>query len=97
MSTIELLLDDARGIYIPQAFAECFDLDAWHVSPDDAAILAQGPEHDLYWDTWQDVLDNAYYMANGQSDLTAGLWTLEQDGCLFARHESHENEDVNEA
>lgn len=89
MSTYELLLDDARGVYIPKAFTECFDLDAWHVAKEQAEILAKGPDEELYWEVWDEVLRDAYYVSDGKSDLKAGRWTLDQDGCLFARHEDH--------
>ena len=75
---IMCLLDGARGIYIPQAFVTCYDPIAWHVSADDVAILEAGPDHEDYWEAWDDVLREAYY------DDERGHWTLEQDGDLFA-------------
>ena len=39
----------------------------------------------------------AFFVSDGKSGLKAGRWTLDQDGCLFARHEDHINEDhINE-
>lgn len=74
---IACILDGARGIYIPQAFVNGFDLKKWHVSKDDADILKEGPDHEFYWDTWDDVLSRAW-LKDGKHK-----WTLYQDGDLF--------------
>jgi hypothetical protein len=71
----EIYADSARGIYIPQFFAETFDREAWkHIDPDDIDILRQGPDHSEYWGAWESVLDNAE---------TVGGAILYQDGDLF--------------
>jgi len=72
------LLDGARGIYIPQSFARWCSPASWHVGPNDVLILEAGPDHEDYWEAWDDVLRTAYY------DDERGHWTLEQDGDLFA-------------
>ncbi len=72
----QLLLSDVRGIYIPRDFAEGFDLNAWHIDFDVSAL--SNPESDLYWDTWERVLNNAYLL-EGEYRFT--LW---QDGDLWA-------------
>ena len=82
MPALSLLLSDARGTHIPQNFAESFDLTAWHVKPEDAAILLAGDDYDtnpLYWDAWQDVLDRAYFI-----DPQGNRYHLYQDGDLWA-------------
>ena len=79
MDNIAYLINSARGIYIPQAFAEKCDMSAWHVSQADAEILLAGPEHGLYWDAWIRVEDSAYYTAHD-----GRTFTLYQDGDLFA-------------
>lgn len=91
MSGVELLLSDARGIYIPRDFAsEC---NGWDNIPDkDREILEAGPEHELYWDTWNDVLAEASF-----TDDFGNIWHLWQDGDLFIfcaelmTDEEHEN------
>ena len=55
-----LWLTDARGIYIPQAFAQSFGDDlrmkaVANVSDEDWKILEAGPEHEHYWETWEKV------------------------------------------
>ena len=49
------------------------------MSEDDAEILLDGPDHELYWDTWDHVLGTAYYLADDGRRFT--LW---QDGDLWA-------------
>jgi len=75
----ECILDGARGIYIPQAFAECYDMKEWKVSEEDEKILMDGPDNDLYWETWDDVIREAEY-----TDEDGIVWSLWQDGDLFA-------------
>jgi hypothetical protein len=57
-----LWLSDARGVYIPRDFANSFN--DWAksisgVSEEDIAILRDGPEQEFYWETWDDVCNNA--------------------------------------
>ena len=59
---MELFLNDARGIFIPQNWAEIIKRDCVEgVSEEDYAILLKGPneEDSLYWETWDCVLQNA--------------------------------------
>ena len=80
MSKPEMLLwlSDARGVYIPQNFAESFSDRAKHVSgvsDEDWAILEAGPDHELYWDTWSDVERDAIV-----TDDKGVKYTVYQDG-----------------
>lgn len=79
LENVTLLLSDARGIYIPANFVEAYNPTDWHVKPEDAAILAAGPDHELYWDTWSDVEQYAYYVS-----VDGRRFTLYQDGDLWA-------------
>ena len=57
-----LWLNDSRGIYIPRDFASSFtdrDKDVQHVDAEQWSILEAGPEHEFYWDTWDDVCGDA--------------------------------------
>ena len=38
MQAIEILLSDARGIYIPRDFVEGFDVTKWNLDPDSWAV-----------------------------------------------------------
>lgn len=82
---IKLLIDDARGIYIPKNFAENFDLDEWGINGEEAAPLLYGPDHEEYWDAWEDVLRHAEY-----TDDKGFKWTLYQGGDLFCVREDYE-------
>jgi hypothetical protein len=77
MSGMELLLTDARGIYIPRDFIMHFE-NMDNVSEEDAEILRAGPDHEHYWDAWHDVVQNASRVINGRT------WRLYQDGDLWA-------------
>lgn len=82
MSGLELLLSDARGVYIPRDFVECYDPKAWNIEDEDVAILQQDPYGEdscLLWDTWVYVLDHASY-----TDENGHTWRLYQDGDLWA-------------
>lgn len=75
----EIYADGARGVYIPQHFAESVNRSmVTGVSEEDYAILETGPDHELYWDTWDDVMQSAVVTtADGHT------WTLWQDGDLW--------------
>jgi len=73
----ELLITDALGIYIPQQFAKNFT-DDFPIEQEDKDILLAGPDHEHYWQTWEQVLEYARYKEDGIT------YCLEQDGDLFA-------------
>ena len=76
----ELLLDDARGQYIPQNFAEIVKRE-WveGVDREQWAILEAGPEHEWYWETWDEVLNSAVLIRSPSGEK----FTLYQDGNLW--------------
>ena len=76
--SIILMMSDSYGVYIPQKFVNDADLEAWHVSAEDAETLNAGPEHEWYWEAWDSVLSSAYYV-DGDAKFT-----LHQDGDLWA-------------
>ena len=75
----QLFAGSARGIYIPQHFAESVNRDTLTgVSTDDMTTIESGPDTEWYWEAWESVLDNARLTdSNGQ------VWTLYQDGDLW--------------
>ena len=73
---MKLLITDAAGCFIPQQFAENFE--GWGLLPQDFQILRQGPEHEQYWETWDDVLNYATIKRDGVE------YRLHQDGGLWA-------------
>lgn len=75
MSRLELLLDSNRGIYIPRDFSQ---MNRWIYPPEYNDTLSD-PNNESYWDVWESVLNNAYYV-----DTEGHRWTLHQDGDLWA-------------
>ena len=85
---IEIYADSARGIYIPQYFAETYVKSRWkYIDESDISVLRIGPDHEQYWDAWDNILDNA--------ETTDG-WTLYQDGDLFVVNGQSAVDDINE-
>ena len=79
-NAIRLLLNDARGIYIPRDFIEIFDTVKWNIDLSDyqRETLAS-PSNEGYWDTWECILNDARY-----TDIEGNSYRLYQDGDLFA-------------
>lgn len=82
--SINLILSDSRGIYIPRDFVtDDFNeiasehCDAWGIKLEDRLIL-QNPDHDFYWDTWNEVCRYAKFI-----DSKGNVYTLHQDGDLW--------------
>jgi hypothetical protein len=72
-----LFASESDGIYIPQHFAHSYDRDMWNpIDADDLAILLHGPEHESYWDAWQDVLDDAETICGGTLHQDGDLWVI---------------------
>jgi len=80
MSGCDIVLSVRHGVYIPQMFAESLEgSKSWEgYDPKDVEILLRGPNVDGYWETWQNILDNACYV-----DSKGFRWQLHQDGDLF--------------
>ena len=83
-----LYADGARGVYIPQHFAESIrrefvrgvsqkDWDCLEIDPNDCAYK----DYDSYWEAWDRVLNNATVEHNGD------VYYLWQDGDLWLVHE----------
>lgn len=87
-----LLVNGQHGQYVPQTFAE--DCEGWQgISDEDLEVLEdEDVDNEYYWETWEDVLNNAYYMQDGykytlwQSD--GGLWAVCPD--LMTEEEQEE-------
>ena len=72
-----ILLDENRGMYIPQAFITRYE--GWEgISDGDRGILREGPDHPEYMEAWDDVLENATW-----TDKRGIQFRLEQDGDLW--------------
>ena len=78
---MELLCDSHHGQFIPQIMARrLFDAGWSGIDLDDVIELEAGPDEiDWYWDTWNDVLNDAQF-----TDENGVIWYLYHDGDLFA-------------
>jgi hypothetical protein len=80
-----LYLDDHRGIAIPQDFAESIHhAIVFGVDEETWSILSEGPDHDLYWDAWYVVCDNALVVAGSSMDRYS-IPSNVQDALVVAR------------
>lgn len=92
MSGIKLLLNSARGTYIPRDFVQDFAIEckesdkeaakngkAWLGIEASDVIACEDPNNEWYWEAWLDILNDAYWI-----DESDNKWTLWQDGDLFA-------------
>lgn len=85
----DLYADGARGVYIPQYFAESVRRECVRgVWEEDWKVLEAGPEHKWYWETWDEVLSNAEIVE--PSGRRGQLW---QDGDLWIVWEGEEMEE----
>jgi hypothetical protein len=74
-SAVILLLSDARGQYIPRDFANEIRREfVTGVEADEWEILEAGPEHESYWDVWDDVCTSAVITLAGDE------YRIHQDG-----------------
>ena len=78
---VQILIDGASGIYLPQRFVNEFELTQWGITltEEDRTSIIDGPESEWYWEIWETVLDSAEY-----KDKAGHKWTLSQDVDLFA-------------
>ena len=78
MSGVKLILDGARGIYIPRDFVQGFDLSKFRGIDAECIEACSDPGSEFYWECWTDILDNAEH-----TDEQGNTWRLYQDGDLF--------------
>lgn len=75
-----LLVSDAYGIYVPQAFTDRVDYaKVLYIDREDWEIIQQGPTADNYWEAWDCILSNAIIVST-----TGARFYLHQDGDLWA-------------
>jgi hypothetical protein len=88
MDAVNLILSDARGIYIPRdfltdgqnqiAWEHCA---AWGLTRLNTQhwVMATDPESEFYWEDWEWILANARYL----DKKTGDIYYLHQDGDLW--------------
>ncbi len=77
VSLLECFVDGANGIYVPQKFIEKVDTDEWGIKKEDIEIIEAGPENELYWEAWDEVLRTASKKVDGEE------YVIYQDDDLF--------------
>lgn len=102
-----LWLSDARGVYIPRDFATSFSnraKDVSGVTDEQWAILEAGPDHEWYWETWNEVEQSAR-IRDDQRNVTYGVyqngdcwlipdgmeWSEEQDFFVWPSNDDEED------
>lgn len=59
MNDAKLLFDGNRGVHIPRDFAlEISQFSVQNMPEDGWEILANGHDNELYWEVWDEVLNN---------------------------------------
>lgn len=86
-----LLLNDAHGVYIPQLWAQAYGEESIlsaEVRAEDVATVLEGPDHEWYWEAWNDILNNYKHVVKGTAYL------LHQDGDLWEYPEGFQFEEM---
>lgn len=88
---ILVVVNDSHGIYAPQVFCEKFSFhDFEGVDKEDWDIVLEGPEHEHYWDAWDNIMSRARIVLNPATlryeegegvDLVE--YYIEQEGDIF--------------
>jgi hypothetical protein len=86
---VEMLVDSAHGIYVPQVFARSYVLREPALD-EDMEICASGPDGEFYWDAWMEILDNG--TIEGLSGAVYRIF-VSDDGDVFAIDDSIELDD----
>lgn len=77
---VELLCDSHHGIYIPSIMIQRLVDNGWKNIPDNAVEVLSSPDNEFYWETWEEILQNAEWHDNS----TDQVFKLHHDGDLFA-------------
>jgi len=90
----QLLLSDSHGIYIPKLWADDLkdeeEAEAFSVKWEDVLICQSGPDHKLYWEAWNAILQDALWNEMGErrdgslKPAYGDDWRLLQNGDLWA-------------
>lgn len=80
MRNVELLCDSHHGVYIPQIMIHRLKDNGWSNIPINAVEVLSSPDNEDYWETWEEVLQNAEW----HDSSTSQVFKLHQDGDLWA-------------
>ena len=88
---IECLIDNHHGIYIPKIFAQEYGAKAKGIKSEDLEILEAGPEHEHYWDAWDDVLRDAILVSDTGTEYRLETGEGAPDLMLIPAHWEHDD------
>ncbi len=88
---INFLVDSHHGTYVPQAFVELYDPEAWHVKKDNLEVMLSGPDDENYWEAWDEILNFSYFIQDGVE-----YRLVQREGDVFAIREPVDNEERQE-
>jgi len=74
----ELLIDSHHGIYIPKLFYDNFDFEQFGLKKSDYSDL-NNPDNEYYWETWDDLLNNAETKEGHILQQDQDLWLTEKN------------------
>lgn len=85
-----LLIDESHGIYIPAIFIKNFNPETgnWNYDYESYKKDLSSPENEFYWETWQDLLDNAKF--TDQDNVTYYLY---EAGDIWLVPEGYDNKE----
>lgn len=91
------IVDGHHGVYVPNVWAERYGREASRlagVNRDDVAVLLYGPDHDFYWESWDQVLSDYEHVTAEMrgSRLVIQVYRLWQDGDLFEYNQDEATE-----
>jgi hypothetical protein len=86
----QLLVSDAQGIYIAQIFCQQYRQCITNADQlkEDIDICLVGPDHEFYWDAWENIIDNAELLDDNKEKMSIG--NLGDSGDLWAIPENYE-------
>lgn len=76
IKTAVLFADSARGIYIPQHFAETAERSKFTGIDAEQWSILEDPDHEHYWLVWDEVLNNAETTCGGVLHQDGDLWIV---------------------
>jgi len=90
----ELLVLDSHGIYIPKLFCQAYRTYITNMDKvkDEFDICAQGPDHDEYWEAWDDLMRDVELTNDEGIKMTIGY--LPECSDLWAFPEGYEFEEI---
>jgi hypothetical protein len=75
------IIDGANGIYVPQAFCSRYEKTD-RVDQEDWEICGSGPDHEFYWEAWENILNSWGDEETDGAGNTFEIY-LYQDGDLY--------------